>query len=98
MLFRSVQAPDVSLGTLIAQNQGAALTQPWLFFYSAAALILFALAANLLGDGLRDAFDPTSRAGKRLKKNRRNGRRNNPGQPPMTANTTDPAPEPVGAR
>lgn len=93
-----VQAPDVSLGTLIAQNQGAALTQPWLFFYSAAALILFALAANLLGDGLRDAFDPTSRAGKRLKKNRRNGRRNNPGQPPMTANTTGPASEPVGAR
>ena len=93
-----VQAPDVSLGTLIAQNQGAALTQPWLFFYSAAALILFALAANLLGDGLRDAFDPTSRAGKRLKKSRRNERRSNPGQPPMTAHTTDPAPEPVGAR
>ena len=61
-----VQSPDVSLGTLIAQNQGAALTSPWLFFFSAVGLILFALAANLLGDGLRDAFDPTSLAGKRL--------------------------------
>lgn len=97
-----VQAPDVSLGTLIAQNQGAALTQPWLFFYSAAALILFALAANLLGDGLRDAFDPTSRAGKRLKRSRRQDRRSNLGQTPKTpkttATTTDPTPEPVGAR
>lgn len=97
-----VQAPDVSLGTLIAQNQGAALTQPWLFFYSAAALILFALAANLLGDGLRDAFDPTSRAGKRLKRSRRKDRRSNIGQTPKTAKTTatttDPTPEPVGAR
>ena len=70
-----VQSPDVSLGTLIAQNQGAALTSPWLFFYSAVALILFALAANLLGDGLRDAFDPTSRAGKRIKREKREGRR-----------------------
>lgn len=70
-----VQSPDVSLGTLIAQNQGAALTSPWLFFYSAIALILFALAANLLGDGLRDAFDPTSRAGKRIKREKRADRR-----------------------
>ena len=66
-----VQSPDVSLGTLIAQNQGAALTSPWLFFFSAIGLILFALAANLLGDGLRDAFDPTSQAGRRVKKNKR---------------------------
>ncbi len=70
-----VQAPDVSLGTLIAANQNAALTSPWLFFFSAAGLVLFALAANLLGDGLRDAFDPTSVAGKRMSRAaRRRGR------------------------
>ncbi|MBF4589866.1 MULTISPECIES: ABC transporter permease [unclassified Curtobacterium] len=66
-----VQAPDVSLGTLIAQNQDSALTSPWLFYFAAGALVIFAIAANLIGDGLRDALDPTSTTGKREKRNRR---------------------------
>ncbi|MFJ3381216.1 ABC transporter permease [Curtobacterium sp. NPDC090217] len=66
-----VQAPDVSLGTLIAQNQDNALTSPWLFYFAAGALVVFAIAANLIGDGLRDALDPTSTTGKRQKRNRR---------------------------
>jgi ABC-type dipeptide/oligopeptide/nickel transport system permease subunit len=59
-----VQAPDVSLGTLISLNQNSALTKPWLFYFSAGALVVFALASNLLGDGLRDALDPTSTSGR----------------------------------
>ncbi|WP_405478644.1 ABC transporter permease [Streptomyces sp. NBC_00009] len=55
-----VQAPDVSLGTLIASSTGAAITYPWMFFFPAGLLIVFVLAVNLVGDGLRDAFDPTS--------------------------------------
>ena len=66
-----VQSPDVSLGTLIAQNQDNALTSPWLFYFAAGALVVFAIAANLIGDGLRDALDPTSTTGKREKRNRR---------------------------
>lgn len=66
-----MQAPDVSLGTLIAQNQANALTSPWLFYFAAGALVVFAIAANLIGDGLRDALDPTSTTGKREKRNRR---------------------------
>jgi peptide/nickel transport system permease protein len=66
-----VQAPDVSLGTLIAQNQDNALTSPWLFYFAAGALVVFAIAANLIGDGLRDALDPTSTTGKREKRTRR---------------------------
>ncbi|MFJ4923051.1 ABC transporter permease [Streptomyces sp. NPDC088725] len=56
-----VQSPDVSLGTLIADSTGAAVTYPWMFFFAAGLLVVFVLAVNLIGDGLRDAFDPTSR-------------------------------------
>jgi peptide/nickel transport system permease protein len=57
-----VQAPDVSLGTLIAQGTNSATTQPWLFWFSGGLLVAIVLAVNLVGDGLRDAIDPTSRA------------------------------------
>ncbi|MFD4525940.1 ABC transporter permease [Streptomyces sp. NPDC058470] len=56
-----VQSPDVSLGTLIASGTGAAVTYPWMFFFAAGLLVVFVLAVNLVGDGLRDALDPTSR-------------------------------------
>ncbi|MFE2377998.1 ABC transporter permease [Streptomyces sp. NPDC059398] len=56
-----VQSPDVSLGTLIASSTAAAVTYPWMFFFAAGLLIIFVLAVNLVGDGLRDALDPTSR-------------------------------------
>ncbi|MDF3289486.1 ABC transporter permease [Streptomyces silvisoli] len=56
-----VQPPDVSLGTLIADGTGSAVTYPWMFFFAAGLLVLFVLAVNLVGDGLRDAFDPTAR-------------------------------------
>ena len=53
-----VQPPDVSLGTLIGDHAGAALTFPWEFYFPAGFLIVLVLAINLVGDGLRDAFDP----------------------------------------
>ncbi len=56
-----IQPPDVSLGTLIADNTSAAVTYPWMFFFAAGLLVVLVLAVNLIGDGLRDAFDPTSR-------------------------------------
>ncbi|WP_406332739.1 ABC transporter permease [Streptomyces sp. NBC_00203] len=66
-----VQAPDVSLGTLIASGTGAAVTYPWMFFYAAGLLVVFVLAVNLVGDGLRDALDPTARSRPRKKGARR---------------------------
>ena len=57
-----VQAPDVSLGTLIAAGTNSAVTHPWLFWFSGGLLVAIVLAVNLVGDGLRDAIDPTSRA------------------------------------
>ncbi|GAB2651936.1 ABC transporter permease [Gordonia jinhuaensis] len=58
-----VQRPDVSLGTLIAEGTSSALTYPWLFGFCCGALVLIVLAANFIGDGLRDAIDPESKAG-----------------------------------
>jgi len=55
-----VQAPDVSLGTLIAEGTGAAFTYPWLFLFAGSILIFTVLAVSFIGDGLRDAFDPSS--------------------------------------
>jgi len=56
-----VQPPDVSLGTLIGDYAGAALIYPWEFYFPAGCLIVLVLAINLVGDGLRDAFDPNAR-------------------------------------
>ena len=75
-----VQPPDVSLGTLIANGTDDALTFPWLFFIPAGFLVITVLAVNLVGDGLRDAFDPNSTRGVRradrraLRAERRAGR------------------------
>ena len=57
-----VQPPDVSLGNLIAAGTNSAVTYPWLFWFAGGLLVAIVLAVNLVGDGLRDAIDPTSRA------------------------------------
>ncbi len=58
-----VQPPDVSLGTLIGDYAGAALTYPWEFYFPAGFLVVLVLAINLVGDGLRDALDPNAGSG-----------------------------------
>jgi glutathione transport system permease protein len=55
-----VQAPDVSLGSLIGQYQTYATTFPFTVLFSSLALILTVLSVSLIGDALRDAIDPTS--------------------------------------
>jgi peptide/nickel transport system permease protein len=55
-----VRAPDVSLGTLLADGTSAAITRPWLFVFPAGVLVLTLFAVSLIGDALRDAVDPTS--------------------------------------
>jgi peptide/nickel transport system permease protein len=59
-----VQLPDVSMGTLIADGSGAALTYPWQFYFVAGLLVAIVLCVNAVGDGLRDALDPMSAAGR----------------------------------
>jgi ABC-type dipeptide/oligopeptide/nickel transport system permease subunit len=54
-----IQPPDTSLGQLVAQGQQAATTRPWLFYFPGLFIIVIVLTINFVGDGLRDAFDPT---------------------------------------
>ena len=55
-----VQPPDVSLGTLIADGTSSFTTFPWVFWFPAGVLVVILFCAILVGDGLRDAFDPSS--------------------------------------
>ena len=54
-----VQPPDASWGNIIFENQTYFQAAPWLVFFPGGAILLVALAFNLVGDALRDALDPT---------------------------------------
>lgn len=54
-----VRLPDTSLGLLVATGAQAAETRPWLFYFPGLFIIIIALTVNFVGDGMRDAFDPT---------------------------------------
>ena len=56
-----VQPPSPAWGKMIFEGQSYYLTAPWLVFIPGAAILFVALAFNLVGDGLRDALDPTQR-------------------------------------
>jgi len=58
-----VKTPDVSLGSLLADGASTISSAPWLFAYPAGLLVVLTVSVMLIGDGLRDALDPTSRAG-----------------------------------
>ena len=58
-----VQPPNTSLGVLIAEGQSMATTFPWIFLAPATLLTLTLVFVNFIGDGLRDAIDPSSKSG-----------------------------------
>ena len=60
-LGRGVQPPTPAWGMMIFESQSYFLNAPWLVFVPGAAILILALAFNLVGDGLRDALDPTQR-------------------------------------
>jgi ABC-type dipeptide/oligopeptide/nickel transport system permease subunit len=53
-----VRSPEVSLGTLVSDYQGAYSTRPWLFLWPGVFIVTIVLCLQFIGDGLRDAFDP----------------------------------------
>jgi ABC-type dipeptide/oligopeptide/nickel transport system permease subunit len=61
-----VQPPRASLGTLLASGYGFVNLSPW--YVTFPGLFIFALvwSLNVLGDALRDAFDPRLRRGEAL--------------------------------
>ncbi len=56
-----IQPPTPALGALIADGQGQMLEKWWLVFFPGVAIVLICLCVNFIGDGLRDAMDPTQR-------------------------------------
>lgn len=56
-----VQAPIASWGTMANDGLPALRYYPWRLFFPAGFISLTMLSFNLLGDGLRDAFDPKLR-------------------------------------
>ena len=60
-LGRGVQPPTPAWGMMIFESQSYFLSAPWLVFIPGAAILILALSFNLVGDGLRDALDPTQR-------------------------------------
>jgi peptide/nickel transport system permease protein len=58
-----IRSPEVSLGNVIAEGSRMATTFPWVFLGGASFLVFMVVAVNFIGDGLRDAFDPSSLSG-----------------------------------
>lgn len=53
------QPPEPSWGTMLSEGRTFLETAPWMSIFPGLAIALTVLAFNLVGDGLRDAFDPT---------------------------------------
>jgi len=53
-----IQDPTSSWGSLLGEAPNFYLQVPWLMLWPGLAVLITTLSFNLLGDGLRDAFDP----------------------------------------
>ena len=53
-----IKQPTASWGNLLQQAPDYYTVQPWLMVWPGLAVLITTLSFNLLGDGLRDAFDP----------------------------------------
>jgi len=56
-----IQPPNPSLGKLIADGEDVSSTMWWLVTFPGLTIVLIVLCINFIGDGLRDALDPTQR-------------------------------------
>jgi len=59
-LGMGTQPPTPSWGAMISESRTMMELAPWTVIYPGMALSLTVIGLNLLGDGLRDAFDPRS--------------------------------------
>lgn len=56
-----IQPPNAALGKLVSEGQAEGFELWWLVTFPGLVIVLIALCVNFVGDGLRDAFDPTQR-------------------------------------
>src|SRR5438105_9596796 len=57
-----VQVPTPSWGNMLQDAQSTMSSKPWLTIFPGMAILITVLSINFLGDGLRDALDPTLRS------------------------------------
>jgi peptide/nickel transport system permease protein len=57
-----VQPPTATWGNMLDGANNYLESAPWLWFFPGMLILLTVLSINFLGDGLRDALDPRSRA------------------------------------
>jgi peptide/nickel transport system permease protein len=57
-----VQVPTPSWGNMLQDSQSTMSSRPWLTIFPGMAILITVLGINFLGDGLRDALDPTIRS------------------------------------
>jgi oligopeptide transport system permease protein len=56
-----IAAPQTSWGQMVGDNQSYLRSYPWMLVWPSLALGLTMLAFTFLGDGLRDALDPSAK-------------------------------------
>ena len=56
-----VQPPFATWGNILADGKGFVFDAPWLFFIPGLAILIVVLAFNLVGEGLRESFNPKLR-------------------------------------
>ena len=61
-LGAGVQPPNSSWGTMISVGEELLTTEPLLAIIPGVMILLTVLSLNIIGDGLRDALDPRSKA------------------------------------
>jgi peptide/nickel transport system permease protein len=54
-------AKTATWGNMLGGNEGFLITAPWLVWAPGVAIVVTALSVNFIGDGLRDALDPTQK-------------------------------------
>jgi peptide/nickel transport system permease protein len=54
-----IQPPTPSWGNMLSDARSTMVLYPWLMWAPGIAIVLTVLSVNFLGDGLRDALDPT---------------------------------------
>ncbi len=90
-----IQPPTASWGNILAAAQNFYQVAWWYTVFPALALLITTLAFNLLGDGIRDAMDPTTErllAARRGRKARARSRKNVAGPDQAPADTAGSAP------
>jgi peptide/nickel transport system permease protein len=55
-----IQPPTPTWGNMLAGSKGYVQTAPWLVWFPGLLILTTVLCVNFLGDGLRDALDPTT--------------------------------------